>query len=175
MTGTLGLAFASRATPRGKASSSLKAAQATGPCGSPTRSATSARPTSSCCHLMPPRSNRLKLLRASSRSRRTQASLLNEACLSQRPPMSALSVQSLYWQANWGPRLPRERLGAARRRAVCRQEPKYIQVTDLMLLSSDAASFELSQAPMGAAERQREKKAIERGSLKRGLSVSVST
>ena len=60
MAGTMGPAFASRATLRGAVSSNQEL-RATGPCGLPTRAATSARPTSRCCHLTPPRSSRRKL------------------------------------------------------------------------------------------------------------------
>ena len=50
-----------------------------------------------------------------------------------------------------------------------------IKVTDLKLLSSDAASFEPSQAPHSWEERQREKQASASESSKRGLSVAAST
>jgi len=50
-----------------------------------------------------------------------------------------------------------------------------IQVADLKLLPSDAASFEPSQAPLGKEERKREKRASANESSKRGLSVAAST
>ena len=46
-----------------------------------------------------------------------------------------------------------------------------IHVTDLKLLSSDAASFEPSQAPLSTRERQSSAKV----SLNRGMSVAAST
>ena len=49
-----------------------------------------------------------------------------------------------------------------------------IRVNDLKLLPSDAASFEPSQAPLSASERQQEKKASATESSKRGLPVAAS-
>ena len=59
--GKSGPVFVLGVTRRGAASSSHKALMATGPHGLPTRAATSAWPTSMCCYLTPPRSNRRKL------------------------------------------------------------------------------------------------------------------
>ena len=50
-----------------------------------------------------------------------------------------------------------------------------IRVTDIKLLPSDATSFEPSQAPLSAAERNREKQASASESTKRGLSAAEST
>ena len=50
-----------------------------------------------------------------------------------------------------------------------------IQVADLKLLPSDTASFEPSQAPLSSKERDREKKASAAETLKRSMSVAVST
>jgi len=50
-----------------------------------------------------------------------------------------------------------------------------IRLADLKLMSSDAASFEPSQAPMSGVERQREKNVCANESSKRGLSVAAST
>ena len=49
------------------------------------------------------------------------------------------------------------------------------RATDLELLPSDAASFEPSQAPLSAVERQREKQMGASESSKRGLSDAAST
>ena len=48
-----------------------------------------------------------------------------------------------------------------------------IRATDLKLLPSDAASFEPSQAPLSADERQRLKQASAAESSERGLSIAA--
>ena len=50
-----------------------------------------------------------------------------------------------------------------------------MHMRDLKLLPSDTASFEPSQAPLSAAERQRENRASASESSKRGLSEAAST
>ena len=50
-----------------------------------------------------------------------------------------------------------------------------IRVADLKVLPSDAASFEPSEAPLGAEERKQEKKLSAAESSRRGLFVAASS